>query len=141
MHRMLLVVCVAVALAVVAAGCTRQPAPTPVEPVGPTPTGTAPVEEPSGVVETAFRYYCPMHPEVEQDEPGKCSECGMFLEAKLEAGQQVTYLCPMPEDEVEQDEPGKCPECGMFLEAKLVEPAEPPAEEASDEGEDEDDNG
>lgn len=27
-------------------------------------------------------YTCPMHPEVEQPEPGKCPKCGMKLEQK-----------------------------------------------------------
>lgn len=27
-------------------------------------------------------YTCPMHPEVNQNEPGKCPRCGMDLEAK-----------------------------------------------------------
>src|SRR5438093_985762 len=27
-------------------------------------------------------YICPMHPEVEQDEPGTCPKCGMALEPK-----------------------------------------------------------
>lgn len=29
-------------------------------------------------------YVCPMHPEVHQDEPGDCSECGMPLELESE---------------------------------------------------------
>ncbi|MFQ6132100.1 MAG: heavy metal-binding domain-containing protein [Armatimonadota bacterium] len=145
MHRMLLVVCVAVAVAVVVGGCTPEPAPTPVEPAGPTPTTTGPTEEPPEVAAGEVTYHCPMHPDVEQGEPGECPECGMFLEAKLEAGQEATYVCPMPEHEVEQDTPGKCPKCGMFLEARLVEGAEPTAEpetpageEASHEEEEED---
>lgn len=28
----------------------------------------------------ADRYICPMHPEVEQEQPGRCGKCGMFLE-------------------------------------------------------------
>lgn len=27
-------------------------------------------------------YTCPMHPEVESKEPGKCPKCGMHLEPK-----------------------------------------------------------
>ena len=27
-------------------------------------------------------YTCPMHPEVQQHEPGKCPKCGMTLEKK-----------------------------------------------------------
>ena len=32
----------------------------------------------------AQKYTCPMHPEVEQDKPGKCPKCGMKLESKKE---------------------------------------------------------
>ena len=58
-------------------------------------------------------YTCPMHPEILQDRPGKCPECGMFLEST----QGGPYTCPM-HPEILQDRPGKCPECGMFLERK-----------------------
>ena len=30
----------------------------------------------------ATTYTCPMHPEVKQDQPGKCPKCGMALVAK-----------------------------------------------------------
>ncbi len=30
-------------------------------------------------------YTCPMHPEVQSAEPGKCPKCGMFLVAKTDA--------------------------------------------------------
>ncbi|HEY5991368.1 MAG TPA: copper-translocating P-type ATPase [Candidatus Udaeobacter sp.] len=34
-------------------------------------------------------YTCPMHPEIEQDHPGECPECGMTLEPKtVEAGDE-----------------------------------------------------
>ena len=66
-----------------------------------------------------YTYTCPMHPEIKQDHPGRCSiaDCGMFLEA--ETDEAVEYFCQMDEDVV-QDEPGKCPvaDCGMFLEAR-----------------------
>ena len=32
--------------------------------------------------ETTQTYFCPMHPEVTSDGPGRCSECGMFLQSK-----------------------------------------------------------
>ncbi len=28
-------------------------------------------------------YTCPMHPEVKQNQPGKCSKCGMNLVEKM----------------------------------------------------------
>ena len=33
----------------------------------------------NGTAEGATSYTCPMHPEVVQDHPGRCPECGMFL--------------------------------------------------------------
>jgi hypothetical protein len=42
--------------------------------------GEAEVTVPAGV------YYCPMHPEVQQAQPGKCSKCGMDLVVKEAAG-------------------------------------------------------
>jgi FtsP/CotA-like multicopper oxidase with cupredoxin domain len=56
-------------------------------------------------------YACPMHPDVVEDEPGRCPRCGMTLLAKAVA---TTYACPM-HPEVVSDEPGRCPECGMKL--------------------------
>jgi len=56
-------------------------------------------------------YACPMHPDVVQDEPGRCPRCGMTLLAKSVA---TNYACPM-HPEVVQDEPGRCPQCGMKL--------------------------
>jgi FtsP/CotA-like multicopper oxidase with cupredoxin domain len=63
-------------------------------------------------------YGCPMHPEVVQEEPGKCPKCSMSL-----LPIETTYTCPM-HLEVVQDEPGHCPECGMkLLPKQLVEQA------------------
>jgi hypothetical protein len=85
-------------------------------------------------------YTCVMHPEVQQDKPGKCPKCGMTLVRKTvtttalpakdtsrqtkppsqqqtNAAQQtskVIYTCVM-HPEVQQDKPGKCPKCGMTL--------------------------
>jgi len=57
-------------------------------------------------------YTCPMHPEVVQDEPGKCPECGMkLLAVSAPAG---GYACPM-HPEVTSEEPGHCPKCQMKL--------------------------
>jgi len=72
----------------------------------------------SGTDAANITYTCPMHPDVQQDKPGKCPKCGMFLQAKAPEGTKVTYICPM-HPEVKRDKPGKCSECGMFLEAKI----------------------
>jgi FtsP/CotA-like multicopper oxidase with cupredoxin domain len=57
-------------------------------------------------------YVCPMHPNVVQDEPGSCPECGMKL--LPQAAEESTYVCPM-HPEVTSDHPDRCPECGMKL--------------------------
>jgi FtsP/CotA-like multicopper oxidase with cupredoxin domain len=64
-------------------------------------------DEPEGPVV----YACPMHPDVVQDEPGRCPHCGMTLLAKPV---ETSYACPMHPDVV-QEEPGRCPHCGMKL--------------------------
>lgn len=65
----------------------------------------------------ASLYTCPMHPEVQQPEPGNCSKCGMALEPMSApvASAQTGYTCPM-HPEVVQEHPGSCPKCGMALE-------------------------
>jgi len=85
-------------------------------------------------------YTCPMHPEVRQNQPGRCPKCQMHLvpEDEVHAGHQhahghgggagqppaaapvavpagTIYTCPM-HPEVQQDHPGNCPICGMTLE-------------------------
>ena len=40
----------------------------------------------SGAGENRGKYTCPMHPHIEQDQPGKCPECGMDLVPKDERG-------------------------------------------------------
>ena len=85
---------------------------------------------------TSTEYFCPMHPEVVQDEPGDCPKCGMFLEPRDKTAESkvaeskhepheasVEYFCPM-HPEVVQNEPGDCPKCGMFLEPR--EKQDPP---------------
>jgi len=101
-------------------GCRAQRADTEVT-VVPPPMEMAPEPVPAGGeaqahdVQSAYTYTCPMHPDVRQDRPGTCPECGMFLVADTD--EAVEYYCPMHEDVV-QDQPGKCPQCGMFLEAR-----------------------
>jgi Cu+-exporting ATPase len=72
-------------------------------------------------VQSSGIYTCPMHPEIEQLEPGACPKCGMALEVKgLPVVETKTeYTCPM-HPEVIQDHPGSCPKCGMALEPKMV---------------------
>jgi FtsP/CotA-like multicopper oxidase with cupredoxin domain len=57
-------------------------------------------------------YVCPMHPEVESEEPGSCPKCGMKLLAQAAA--EITYVCPM-HPEVTSDKADRCPKCGMKL--------------------------
>jgi FtsP/CotA-like multicopper oxidase with cupredoxin domain len=57
-------------------------------------------------------YTCPMHPEVVDEEPGHCPQCGMRLLA-VEAP-ATTYTCPM-HPEVVSEQVGHCPDCGMKL--------------------------
>jgi len=67
-------------------------------------------------------YSCPMHPEIQQDQPGDCPKCGMTLEPtnySLPSSTQTEYSCPM-HPEVVRNEPGDCPKCGMALEAQVV---------------------
>ncbi len=67
------------------------------------------------------KYFCPMCPDVESNEPGDCPKCGMALEKNpaWKPKSKVVYTCPM-HPEIEQDHPGECPICGMALEPKTV---------------------
>lgn len=47
------------------------------------PAAPAPDEKTAHI--KAGQFYCPMHPEVVQDQPGKCPKCGMDLVEKKEA--------------------------------------------------------
>ena len=69
-------------------------------------------------------YTCPMHPEVRQQGPGSCPQCGMALEPlSVPAAAKTEYTCPM-HPEVVQDHPGSCPKCGMALEPRTIETKE-----------------
>ncbi|MFO8082474.1 MAG: heavy metal-binding domain-containing protein [Armatimonadota bacterium] len=109
-------------VAVVIAGCQTEQADTEAAVTQPTDTAVA-IDEHAAAhdVEGEFTYTCPMHPDVQQNRPGNCPECGMFLVADTD--EAVEYYCPMHEDVVEEH-PGKCPECGMFLEARPADDAE-----------------
>jgi Cu+-exporting ATPase len=64
-------------------------------------------------------FTCPMHPEVRQEGPGYCPQCGMALEplAPSITPAKTEWTCPM-HPEIVQSEPGNCPKCGMALEPK-----------------------
>ena len=66
-------------------------------------------------------YTCPMHPEVLQEGPGSCPQCGMALEPEgvPAPATKTEYTCPM-HPEVVQDHSGSCPKCGMALEPQTV---------------------
>ena len=84
-------------------------------------------------LETRTEFTCPMHPEVRQDGPGACPDCGMALEPATITllSTRTEYICPM-HPEVVRDEPGDCPICGMALEPKTVTAEEPPNPELID---------
>lgn len=80
-------------------------------------------EEGMSMTPATTRYTCPMHPEVQSDQPGECPKCGMNLVPMQTTGQpaatQATspatvYTCPM-HSEVRQSGPGQCPKCGLNL--------------------------
>ena len=65
----------------------------------------------------ALIYTCPMHPEVVNDEPGRCPSCGMKLIAEAAP---TGFACPMHPD-VTSETADRCPECGMkLIPARLV---------------------
>ena len=61
-------------------------------------------------------YTCPMHPEVQSDEPGSCPKCGMALEPLILTPTTSTQFTCSMHPEIVRDEPGNCPICGMVLE-------------------------
>ncbi len=69
---------------------------------------------------SSAKFFCPMCPGVESEQPGDCPKCGMALErnpARAATAGNAIYTCPM-HPEIEQDHPGDCPKCGMPLEPK-----------------------
>src|SRR6476619_3470075 len=74
-------------------------------------------------ISAKLTYRCPMHPDIQQSTPGKCSSCGMALQpeharllmpASRPAAGGAQYTCPM-HAEIVRDAPGDCPICGMAL--------------------------
>jgi hypothetical protein len=55
---------------------------------------------------------CPMHPEVVDNEPGKCPICGMTLEHLRLA---LVWTCPVHNTQITQMQPGQCRLCGRDL--------------------------
>ena len=51
---------------------------------------------------------CPMHPEVQSDQPGSCPKCGMALERADVPVRKTQYTCPM-HPQIVRDHPGSCP--------------------------------
>ena len=78
-------------------------------------------------------YTCPMHPDVVNEGPGDCPDCGMALEPMTvqAPATRTQYTCPM-HPEVVADDPGECPICGMALEPTVVTVEEPPNPELVD---------
>jgi Cu+-exporting ATPase len=77
-------------------------------------------------------YTCPMHPEVQQENPGNCPKCGMSLEPVEPVEMTLTeYVCPM-HPEIIRSEPGSCPKCGMSLEPRDVSGEEEESRELID---------
>jgi Cu(I)/Ag(I) efflux system membrane fusion protein len=90
-------------------------------------------------------YYCPMHPQIQQDHPGQCPICGMNL---VKAGPKTLppaapapaaaptgnaaanpahkYHCPMHPEVTSDDPNARCPKCGMKLEPRPTSAAAAP---------------
>ncbi len=91
---------------------------------GSAPTITRPSPPEHAAAQPGPVYFCPMDPEVQQDRPGTCPNCGMALEAEIApAPQKVQWTCPM-HPEIVRDAPGTCPICGMALEPRTLAPAD-----------------
>jgi Cu+-exporting ATPase len=72
------------------------------------------ISRPAETAKQAVTYVCPMDPEVRENAPGPCPQCGMALEPET-----VEYTCPM-HPEIVRDRPGNCPICGMALEPRVA---------------------
>lgn len=101
---------------VVLVGCPGKQTSTVDQAPAPETATTAETTQPAGGTQEAYTYVCPMHPDQTADKPGKCSVCGMYLEADTD--EEVEYYCPHHPDVV-QDTPGECEKCdGMLLSAR-----------------------
>ncbi len=71
----------------------------------------------SDTTKMAEIYTCPMHPDIQQNYPGKCPKCKMDLELKKDKKDVIEgniYTCEM-HPEIMQSYPGKCPKCKMDM--------------------------
>src|SRR6185436_18130379 len=68
--------------------------------------------EPQSGAASSNAYVCPMHADIQRNEPGRCPKCGMKLMATEVA--PTGYTCPM-HPEVKSDKADRCPKCGMKL--------------------------
>ena len=105
-------------------GCAEKFRADPAKYVASTEASKQPVVRPDAGAhpDQAATYTCPMHPEVRQEGPGPCPQCGMALEPLVPttSGESKTqYTCPM-HTEIVRAEPGSCPICGMALEPQTV---------------------
>ena len=92
--------------------------------IGATPAPAGHAHQAAHAAPAKVTYRCPMHPEVQQNMPGKCPKCGMALQpdtaspSAAPVGKPVApgalYTCPM-HPEIVRNKPGDCPLCGMAL--------------------------
>jgi len=72
-------------------------------------------------------YYCPMHPQIQSNQPGTCPICNMNLEKRAPEKETAPkqraetgipakdlYFCPM-HPQIQSNQPGTCPICNMDL--------------------------